>query len=62
MHDEGQDSRCQDIVLHESIPCGPQAFKHIEVHIVLGYLVELAPVGIRRRVEEAGGGRIPTIV
>lgn len=61
MHYEGQDSRCQDIILHESIPCSPQAFEYVKVNIVLGYFVELAPVGVRRRVEEAGGGRVPTM-
>lgn len=61
MHDEGQDSRCQDIVLHKSIPCSPQPFEDIEVDVVLGDFIELAPVGVRGRIEEGGGGRIPTM-
>lgn len=58
MHDEGHDASGENIILHVGIPSRPHAFCDIEVHIVLRYLVELAPVGIGRWREE-GRGRVP---
>lgn len=48
MHQEGHNAGRQNIVLDVSVPRSPQALKHVEVDIVLGYLVELTPVGVGR--------------
>lgn len=61
MHSERHDSSRQDIILHECIPGGPQAFEDIEMNVVFRNLVELTPVGVRGRVEETGGSGIPSI-
>ena len=58
MHEEGHDSRREDIILHVGVPRSPHSLEDIEVDIVLGYLVELAPVSFGRRIEK-GGRRIP---
>lgn len=57
MHEKGHNARGQDVILHVGIPCCPQALKNIKMDIVLGYLVELAPVGVRGRIKK--GCRIP---
>jgi hypothetical protein len=46
VHREAHDPRCKHVILHVSVPCGPEAFEVVEVHIVLGDLLELAPVGV----------------
>lgn len=52
MHYEGQDASGEHIVLHVRIPGCPQPLKEVEVHIVLGNVVELAPVGLLGRGEQ----------
>lgn len=59
MHDEGHDSGGQYVVLHEGIPGHPQALKEIEMDIVLGNLVELAPVGVHRIAAVGKGCGVP---
>ena len=49
MHQEGQDTRRQNVILHVGIPCCPQPLKYIQVNIVFRDIVELAPVGVFRR-------------
>ena len=56
VHQEGHDTGSEDVILHPSIPGGPQPLSIVEVDVVLGYLVELTPVGLRGGVEERGGG------
>ena len=46
MHHERQDTRGQNIILHVGIPCRPQALEDVEVNVVSGDIIELAPVGI----------------
>ena len=46
MHYKGHDARSKDIILHEGVPSCPQPLEHVEVDIVFGDVVELAPVGI----------------
>lgn len=49
MHHERHNARCEDVILHVCVPCGPEAFEKIEVDIVLRDLVELTPVSVRVR-------------
>lgn len=56
VHDEGHDSSGEYIVLHKGIPGRPETLKDVEMDIVLGNLVELAPIGIRCDVEKRRGG------
>lgn len=54
VHHERHDTGCEDIVLHEGVPGFPQSLEDIEVHIVLGDLLEVAPVRLRRRRKQGG--------
>ena len=62
MHDERHDSSCENVILHESIPCSPKPFEDIKVNIIFGDFVELAPIGMRRRVKKGGRSRIPAVL
>ena len=56
VHQEGHDAGREHIILNIGVPRSPHALKDVEVDIVLGDLVKLAPIGI------GGGGekrRIP---
>jgi hypothetical protein len=48
MHDERHDARGEDIVAHPGVPCKPHLLKVVQLNIVLGDLLEGAPVGILR--------------
>ena len=52
VHHERHDSSGENIVPHIGIPCCPQALGNVEVCVVLGDLIVLAPVGFWRRGEE----------
>lgn len=52
MHKKGHDAGRKHIVLHVGIPGCPQALEDVQMDIVLGYLVELTPVGLWGRVEQ----------
>ena len=54
VHHERHDTGCEDIVLHKSVPGFPQSLKNIEVDIVLGDFLEVAPVRLRRRRKQGG--------
>jgi hypothetical protein len=56
MHHKGHDARSQHIILHVRIPGRPHLLEHVEVHIVFGYLIVLAPVRVGER---GGNGRVP---
>lgn len=58
MHHKGHDTGSQDIVLHVGVPGSPQALSDVELNIVLGDLIKLAPVGVRLTGEDRGS-RIP---
>lgn len=58
MHRKGHNARSKDIILHVGVPSRPQPLKDIEMHIVPGDIVKLAPVGIFRS-EQEGRGRVP---
>ena len=45
MHGEGQDAGGEHVVAHVRIPRGPHPLEEVEVHIVFGYLIKLAPIG-----------------
>lgn len=49
MHREGHDAGGEDIVLHVGVPCCPSLFEHVQVDVVLSYIVEIVGVGRRRR-------------
>lgn len=52
MHYERQDASGEHIVLHICIPGCPQPLQEVEVDIVLGNVLELAPVGLLGRGEQ----------
>lgn len=49
MHHKRHDAGSQDIILHPSIPGGPQPLNDIEVGVVFRNFVKLAPVRRGRR-------------
>lgn len=55
VHHEGYDAGGKDIVLHVGVPRGPETFSDIEMSIVFGNLVILAPVRRGRRGKEVCG-------
>jgi hypothetical protein len=55
MHDKGHDAGGEHVVLHVRVPRCPHLLRVVELHIVFGDFLELAPVGVRRGREEAGG-------
>jgi hypothetical protein len=57
---EGHDTSGQNIVAHPCVPGQPHLLKVVELHIVLGDLLEGAPVGILRHWRQDGGG-VPAI-
>jgi hypothetical protein len=59
VHNKGHDSGGQNIVLHERVPRKPELLGIIEGDIILGDLLERAPVCILRHWRVEGGGRIP---
>lgn len=44
MHGKGHDTRCKHIILHVRIPSGPQPLQKVQIGIVLGNLLKLAPI------------------
>lgn len=58
MHHKGHDPSSQNIVLQVRIPGSPHTLQEVQVHIVFGNLIELAPISIWRRTEK-GRGRVP---
>lgn len=54
VHHERHNASCEDIVLHKGIPGDPQSLKDIEVNIVFGDLLEMAPVRLRGRRKQGG--------
>lgn len=54
VHHERHDAGCKDIVLHESVPGLPQSLENIEVDIVLGDFLVVAPVRLRRPRKKGG--------
>jgi hypothetical protein len=58
---KAHDASGEDVVLHVRIPRRPQLLKVVERDIVLGDLVELAPVGINP-MQRVGGGGVPASV
>lgn len=54
VHNKGHDARGEDVVLHVGVPRYPHPLHIVEMRIVLGYLVELAPVGVWLWRKEAG--------
>jgi hypothetical protein len=58
MHHEAHDARGENVVLHVRVPCRPQLLEIVERDIVLGHLVELAPVCVDT-VHMIGRGRVP---
>lgn len=59
VHNKRHDSGGQYIVLHKRVPCKPELLRVIEGNIVLGDLLEGAPVCVLRHWREKGGGGIP---
>lgn len=43
VHQERHDSSCENVVLHKGIPSSPQALEGVEMDIVGGYFIVLAP-------------------
>ena len=52
VHRKGQNARRENIILHVRVPGSPHALEDVEVDVILGNFVELAPVGVRRRGQE----------
>ena len=57
MHRKRHDASGDDIILYVRIPCCPEAFEEVKMHVVFGYFFELTPICILRR--EKGGGGVP---
>jgi hypothetical protein len=53
--DKRHDSCSQDVVAHPCVPCKPELFKVVELYIVLGDLLEGAPVRVLRHWRQNGG-------
>ena len=56
MHGEGHDAGSENIILQICIPSRPQALQKIKVDVVLGHLIELAPVSVGRGGKEGRCG------
>ena len=52
VHNKRHDASSEDIILQIGVPGCPQAFKNVEVDIVLGNFIELAPVSLWGRGKE----------
>ena len=50
MENKGHDAGRQDIVLHESIPGGPEALEYVELNELRRDLIIFCPVGVGRRI------------
>jgi len=59
VHQKGHDSGGEHVVAHIGIPRRPQAFKDVEVNIVLGNVLQMCHVrvgGVRQSMIQQGGG------